>query len=109
MSWREFADMLGETVTLEPWQSQDQWGEPTYAAGRAYPARVEMRSRMIAGRDGKEVAARGRVFVGMDAVPSVKDRLTLPAAYSPQQPPLLDVAPVRDEAGLHHVVLWFGG
>ena len=103
-----FRDFMPHTVILETWSSQNAYGEPTYTSCHSYPARVEMKSRRIAGSGGVEIAARGRVFLATAAVPSAKDRITLPASFVPTQPPILDAYAVTDEKGIHHTVVYVG-
>lgn len=101
-------DLFPHTVTWEAYSSQNAYGEPTYAAAITYPARVEMRSRLIAGSGGNEITARGRIFLHSTGIPTTRDRITLPSGFDPTQPPLLDVNPVYDDRGLDHVVVLFG-
>ena len=108
MGVTQFRDFFAHTVTLEAWTGQDAYGKATYGAAVTYPARVEMKSRLIAGSAGTQLAARGRVFLGTATVPNDKDRLTLPASFVPTQPPILDVYPETDETGIHHIVLYIG-
>ncbi len=108
MGISEFQDFMPHTVIIEAWSSQDPYGQPTYSTCSSYPARVEMKSRRIAGSGGVEIAARGRVFLATATVPSAKDRITLPASFVPTQPPILDAFPVNDERGIHHVEVFIG-
>lgn len=103
-----FRDFMPHTVTVEPYSGQSAYGESTYGTAVTYPARVEMKSRRLAGLGGVEIAARGRIFLGTTTVPSAKDRITLPASFVPTQPPILDASPVNDESGIHHVVVFIG-
>jgi len=101
--------LLRQTITHRAYVSQDQYGIATYGDSVTYPARVEARSRLIAGSAGQTVTARGRIFYKPSTVPSVRDEFTLPDGYVPQTPPVLDVQPQVDGAGrLHHVVVWYG-
>lgn len=108
MGINDFRDFMPHTVAIEPYSSQNSYGEATYGTAVNYPARVEMKSRRIAGSGGVEIAARGRVFLGTTTVPTAKDRITLPASFMPTQPPILDACPVNDERGIHHVVVFIG-
>jgi hypothetical protein len=107
----ELLALLTETVTLENWTGQSTTGVPTYDTPQSYPARIELKSLMVRLRDGREAVARGVVYVGLTNVanvPSVAARLTLPAAYIPNQPPILDVQTEQDDLNLHHVKLMIG-
>lgn len=105
----DWLDMMPETITMNVWVSQDVTGKPTYSStGVPYRARVELKNRMIVDHYGKEVMARGRVFLATATTPSVKDKVTLPTGYVPVSPPILAVNVQADEAGGHHVVLEIG-
>ena len=96
-----------DTITLEPWTGQDDYGKPTYGAAVTHPARVEVRSRRLAGSAGVDILARGRIFLATTTVPSNKDRLTLPLWAAPTQPPILDVQPHLGN-GMDHIAIYFG-
>src|SRR5574342_898332 len=98
--------MLDTTVTIEPYSTGDEYGVASYGTAVTYAARVESRSRWIAGIAGAEIAARGRVYLGTTTIPSVKDRLTLPSGYTPSQPPILEAYPVTDGGRTAFVVLY---
>lgn len=100
---KEFRD----EVIIETWASQNAYGEPTYSTCTHYPARVEVRSRLIAGLGGTELSARGRVLLATADIPSTKDRMTLPAWAAPTQPPILDVQAHLND-GMDHVIVYFG-
>jgi len=99
----EFRDSVG----IEPFSSQDSYGEPHFGASVTYPARVEVKSRRIAGSGGVEIAARGRVLLASIATVTTKDRMTLPNWAAPTQPPILDVQVHRGD-GMDHTTVYFG-
>ncbi len=108
MAVSEYLGMMPATVTVEPFSSRDAYGAATYGLARSHRARIEMGNRLVTTASGEEKVARGRVFLATTAPPSASDRLTLPAPYEPSRPPILDVRPVEDERGIHHVVLLIG-
>lgn len=104
----DFLDFMPETVTIYPFTSVSVSGSPTYSStGTPYPARIEMKNRVIVVR-GREVNSIGRVFMGTTTAPDIKDKIVLPSKYSPVSPPIIDVNPTNDEFGTHHVTLWLG-
>ena len=107
MSTSVIRSMCRDTVTIEPFVSADEYGVATYGDAATYPARVEVRSTLIAGSAGQTLTARGRVYLMANTAPSTKDRLTLPAWCSPTQPPILAVEPNRD-GGAQFVKVYFG-
>ncbi len=109
MSVRDYLSMMKSIIQIEPWTSHDSYGEASYGVIKTYQARIEMKASLIRDTNGREVAARGKVYVAITSpIPSTKDRLTLPSPYTPTNPPILDVMPVQDEKGIHHVVLVIG-
>ena len=103
-----FLGLMNKTVTVEPFALEDEYGVASYGSPNSYRARVEMKSSLVRDAQGHELVARGLVYLATAAIPGPKDRLTLPAGYEPRQPPILDVRPVEDEGGVHHVVLAIG-
>ena len=108
MSVRDYLSMMKTIVQIEPWKSRDSYGEATYGITKTFRARIEMKATLVRDSNGREIAARGKVYVATTTPPDTKDRLTLPAPYTPTNPPILDVMPVQDEKGIHHVVLVIG-
>lgn len=105
----EWVDMCGNTVTIDAWVSASISGVPAFAGAPAsYPAYIEMKNHLIIDKGGREIMARGRVFIPMVVNCSVKDKLTLPAGYVPLTPPILSVDLQNDELGSHHTVLEVG-
>lgn len=88
--------MCRDTVTIEPFESMNEYRVATYGDAATYPARVEVRSVLIAGSAGQTQTARGRVYLFGGGSVSTKDRMTLPSWCSPTQPPILAVEPKRD-------------
>lgn len=102
-------DMMADTVTIDPWVSQSVSGVPAYAgAPVTYPCYIEMKNHLIVDAAGREIMARGRVFMGSNVVASVKDKITLPSEYVPVSPPILAVNVATDESGNHHTTIEIG-
>lgn len=107
MSYGPLLGMCEDSVTIEPWASRNEYDVPVYGAAVEYPARVEVGTRLIAGSAGKEISARGRVYLVTSTTPDVKDRMTLPAWCIPTQPPILSVNTLRD-GGTRFCVVYYG-
>lgn len=105
-----WADFMSDTVTINAFISRSVSGVPTYnmLVTKSYPAYIEMKNHLVVDRQGREVMARGRVFMGTTEVPGIEDLLTLPAEFTPRTPPMIAVNPVNDESGTHHVTLEIG-
>lgn len=105
----DFLDMMADTVTIDAWVSNSVSGVPTYAGAPAsYPAYIEIKNRRIIDHTGREVMARGRVFLGSAVNVDVRAKITLPSEYQPVTPPILAVNIANDEAGNHHTTIEIG-
>lgn len=94
---------MAETVTIEPWASQDEYTEASYATGIVYKARVSGRRTLVRNAAGQEVASSYAVYLGQYVTASTKDRLTLPDGT---KPPILAVKQSPDDAGGYATVLY---
>jgi hypothetical protein len=105
---------MPDTVSINAWLSQSVSGQPSYSpTATTHPCRIEMKNHLVVNWEGREVLAKGRVFLGTTfggsvPVPSVKDKITLPVEYTPLSPPILAVNVQPDEMGTHHVTLEIG-
>jgi hypothetical protein len=110
----DYLDFMPETVTLDPYVSTDVSGQTHFAgdtdinARVVYPARIEIKNHIAVDREGRQIVARGKVFVGTTIVPSVKDKIILPNNYTPNIPPIISVIPQNDEEGVHHITIIIG-
>ena len=101
------ADLFTELVSVEPWESQDEFGEPSYGASVSYPARIVHAMKLVRNDEGREVVSNARAFVntGTTAI-SPKARVTLPDGT---QPKILTVERFPDEAGEIATTIYFAG
>lgn len=75
---------LTSTVTVEPYSSVDEDGQPTYGAGVAYDAFVAHKSVKVYAPDGLEVVSSSQVYLDEDAVVTSSARITLPDGTKPR-------------------------
>jgi hypothetical protein len=110
MSIEDFLDFMPDTVTVTPYVSTSANGAKTYDTANiiSYPARVEMRNHLVLDKAGREVTARGTVYLGSTVAPGISDLLTLPAGFTPRTPPMIDINIESDEDGIHHIKLEIG-
>jgi hypothetical protein len=101
--WR---DLMRDVVILEPFAGLDGYGEATYGAARTIRARVVGRQRLIRTVTGEERLSAVTVYLAEAVGAGPQDRVTLPAAFQPTQPPLLAVARWPDETGSPMEVLY---
>lgn len=108
-TYSDWLDFMPDEVTITPWTAHSVSGVPTYGGTpRTHPARIEMKNHLCIDASGREILARGRVFMGTTTIPSVKDKITLPAEYVPVSPPIISVNPISDETGIHHITIEIG-
>jgi hypothetical protein len=109
MAVSDWADFMPETVNIKARTGLSVSGVPTYeSSGTDYMARIELKNRLVISFDGREVMARGRVYLGTVDNIAITSKLTLPAVYVPVSPPIIAVNIAADESGTHHVVLEIG-
>ena len=84
----------------------------TYGTGGAIKTikgRFEQKAKRYTSKDGREAVSDTQLLLKPTATDSttvaigLRDRITLPAGFSPNQPPIIQSMPVYDEAGLHHL------
>ena len=104
----DFKEFLTTAITHEPFSGQDGFGMPNFKSGVSYSARVTV--IRDGSRDARSVEAVGvsKAWINTTTAFTIQDRVTLPSAFSPTQPPLLSVSVVYDESGPHHTVILCG-
>ena len=100
-----WTDMMADTVTIAPRTGLDAFRKPTYGPAKSYRARIMGSNRRVTTAQGQEVGSSRKIILATTDVINVEDQVTLPDNFSPRQPPILSVSPVRDESGPHHVAL----
>ena len=104
----DFQEFLTTAITHEPYSGQDGFGMPNFKSGVSYSARVML--VRDGSRDARSVDAVNvsKVWLNTTTAFSIRDRLTLPSAFTPTQPPILSAGVVYDESGPHHTVILCG-
>lgn len=104
----ELLEMMTEVVTWEAFQATLQNGRPLHYNAVQVPARIEQFSVVVADQQGRQVTSNTRAFLAthdVNGVPlarpvTVNDKITLPADYVPQSPPIISVQRELDEDGI---------
>lgn len=98
----EFSDFMTDTVTIEPLLAKDAYGAPSFNAPVSYVCRVDGQTNQRVSINGEDRTVKAMIFI--QGTPSIGpfDRLTMPAGFLPQQPPILVVNLYTDESGAHH-------
>lgn len=102
-------ELMVDSITIEPWASQDADLKPTYGAPVTYSnALVELHSERLMDAEGREFRSSVRVLIP-ERLTSIglRDRVTLPSGFVPSQPPLRAIFGHKG-LGLDHTVLVFG-
>ena len=102
----EWEDLLVQTIPVEPFIGNDKFGEATFGAAVPYTGRAVGKTRLVRDFQGVERVSSYTVYMNTTNLFSPKDRITLPAGYSPQQPLILSTAIFPDEIGVHHTVIY---
>ncbi len=98
----DFSELLQDSVTIEPFTSEDDYGARSYGAGIAYPCRISGAQKIFVDVTGLQRVSQAIIYLTPMPVFGPKDRLTLPATFSPMQPPIARIDQVSDEQGPHH-------
>jgi hypothetical protein len=88
-----------ETVTIEPYAGQDAYTKPTFGEAVTVRCRVSGRARLVVTANGEERTSNVQVYLVSSPGVSNKDRITLPAGWTPAQPPILAIGRSPDETG----------
>lgn len=98
----DFADLMNDTVTIEPMTSRDTYGEPAFGPGVTYRCRIDGSTTQRVSIDGVERTVNAMIYLSGEPVIGPTDRLTMPAGFTPNQPPILRVNIFSDDVGPHH-------
>ncbi len=89
--------MLTSTITVEPWSSQDVYGQATYGTAVSMAARISKAPKLVRADDGREVVAGSTAWVDpVSTIIGARDRVTLPDGTTPT---VLSVERIPDERG----------
>lgn len=93
--------LMEDTVTIEPFSALTGGQVASYGAAVTYVAVIEGGAQRIVGADGREVISTVRVIIPERVAVDTRSRITLPSGFTPQQPPILKVEPLKG-LGLDH-------
>ena len=102
----EFRALMPHLIIVTPYSAQNRYGEPTYGTAKEYKGRVQQKVRQVRDLTGEERVSMVTIFLDTTDAITPRDKLTLPAGFTPQTPPIISVARQSDEAGLHHSVIY---
>lgn len=88
-------DLMFDTVTIEPFVSETAAQVPTYGAAVTYQAQVLPFAEKQVDARGKEFVSMAQVVIPNRIAVDLRSRITLPAGFSPSQPPIRSVQPAK--------------
>jgi hypothetical protein len=100
-----FAGLMNDVITVETFTSQDGYGQPIFGSSRQLPARIQAGPKKTINSRGEEIVSGVRIYIAGSSI-SIKDRITLPARFSPQQPPILRIETPNGLHSIHHTVIY---
>jgi hypothetical protein len=104
----ELHELMEDSITIEPWESQDADLKPTYGAAATYSkAIVELHEKRHTDSEGREFQSSVRVLLPGRLVIDKRSRVTLPEGFEPRQPAIRSIF-AHKALGLDHTVLVFG-
>ena len=87
-------DLMFDQVVIEPYVSMSASQAPTFGTGVTYDAQVLPWSEMVLDSNGKQWKSTFKVIIPERVAVDVRSRITLPAGFTPNQPPIKQVQPV---------------
>jgi hypothetical protein len=93
--------MMLDSVTIEPYTGRDYQQAPTYGAAVTYQAQVLPYSRQMKDAQGREFVSMAQVIISGRQQIDLRSRVTLPAGWQPNQPPIRILRPLAG-LGLDH-------
>jgi hypothetical protein len=100
-----FSGLMNEIITVEPFASQDGYGQPIFGSGRQLPARIQSGPKKTLKSSGEEIVSGVRIYVAGSSI-SIEDRITLPARFTPQQPTIIRIETPNGLHSIHHTVIY---
>lgn len=103
--------LMIHTITVEHYTGMAGTGYASrvYSTSSTFKARIEFKDRLVKGKDMKDQLSSTTLFTPMHdtagstaATIGLADRITLPAQFVPNKPPIISVQPHYDHEGPHH-------
>lgn len=99
----DFDDFMTDRITVEALLSKDSYGTPSYNSPVTYACRIDGTTKQRVSVEGVERSVNAMIYIPNTPAIGPTDRITMPAGFSPQQPPILRVGVFTDESGPHHL------
>ncbi len=98
-------------VSVAARTSGNSYSVQTYGTAVNYNAAIQVNGgdeviEVIKDATGQEIVFKYKIHLQTTTIPDVLDKVTLPSEFGSVTPEIMNVKPVSDENGIHHVVLW---
>lgn len=84
-------ELYEDTITVEPFSAETSARVRTYGSGTTYQTIVTAGAKRVIANDGAEVVSNVQVLIPNRVHIDQRSRVTLPAGYVPNQPPILGI------------------
>ena len=102
----DFLQLMTQEITIEqPDGTFSSRAKPNFGAGFTIQCRIVLKNEIVFAFDGQERFSFAKIYLDSTTVITPESRLTLPASFTPNQPPILAIDREPDEEGDHHTVL----
>ncbi len=101
-----WANLAADTVTVEPYVSQNKNGEAIYGTAVSYPAHIKGEIKRVTDLNGNERISSVQAYLIGAPVVTPRDRVTLPVRFVPRVPEVLAIGSRSDQYGPHHTVIY---
>lgn len=102
----EFADLMADEVTIEPFSTEDRNAQASYGTGVVYACRVVGQRKWVRGFQGQELLSTVQIYLNSTASIHPRSRVTLPSRFSPLRPPIIYVKLESDETGAAYTAIY---
>jgi hypothetical protein len=106
MTWdASLTSLLEDEITVEPFSAETSGRVQTYGTAISYAALIQRGAKRVIGPQGREVISNIQVYIPERVHIDQRSRVTLPAGFVPNQPPILGIEPLKG-LGLDHTAVY---
>lgn len=88
-------ELFEDTVTVEPFSAETGARVQSFGTAVTYRALIQNGARRVIGPQGREVISNVQVTIPNRVHFDQRSRVTLPAGYVPNQPPIIGISHVK--------------